>query len=163
MQDLLLEGIKMSVNYLTEGNVYKKLIQFAGPFLLAQLLQSLYGVTDLLTVGNFASTADVSGVTIGSQVMMIFTQFIIGLTMGITVLLGQYMGSKNQKALTETMGITIITFAVIGAVLTIGLFFGKDVIVSWMNTPQESVANTRDYIFYCSLGAIFITGYNVVC
>lgn len=153
----------MSVNYLTEGNVYKKLIQFAGPFLLAQLLQSLYGVTDLLTVGNFASTADVSGVTIGSQVMMIFTQFIIGLTMGITVLLGQYMGSKNEKALRETMGITIITFALIGAVLTIGLLAGKDAIVLWMNTPQESVANTGDYLFYCSLGAFFITGYNVVC
>ncbi|MCQ4636246.1 MATE family efflux transporter [Anaerovorax odorimutans] len=153
----------MSLNYLTQGNVYKKLIQFAGPFLLAQLLQSLYGAADMLTVGNFATTADVSGVTIGSQVMMIFTQFIIGLTMGITVLLGQYMGSKNHKALAETMGITIITFTIIGIVLTAGLLLGRDTIVSLMNTPQESVANTQAYLFYCSMGAFFITGYNVVC
>ena len=36
---------------LTEGNVYKTLLTFAVPFMLAQLLQALYGAVDLMVLG----------------------------------------------------------------------------------------------------------------
>lgn len=57
----------MSKQYsLTEGNILSSLTRFAMPVLFALFLQALYGGVDLLIVGRFASTTDVSGVATGS-------------------------------------------------------------------------------------------------
>lgn len=46
----------------TEGKILKPLILFAMPVLFALFLQAMYGAVDLLIVGKFASSADVSAV-----------------------------------------------------------------------------------------------------
>ena len=50
----------------TEGKIMQPLLLFAVPVLLALFLQAMYGAVDLLIVGKFASSADVST---GSQIM----------------------------------------------------------------------------------------------
>ena len=82
----------------TEGPILKPLLQFAAPVLFALLLQAMYGGTDLLIVGQFASAADVSAVSTGSQVMQSATSVVTGLAMGITILLGQKIGQKRKQA-----------------------------------------------------------------
>ena len=48
---------------MTTGPVWKKLLLFMLPVFGANLLQALYGTVDLMVVGQFASTADVSAVS----------------------------------------------------------------------------------------------------
>ena len=50
-------------NTFTQGRILKPLILFALPVLLALFLQAMYGAVDLLIVGKFASSADVSAVS----------------------------------------------------------------------------------------------------
>ena len=47
----------------TEGKILQPLILFAMPVLFALFLQAMYGAVDLLVVGKFASSADVSAVS----------------------------------------------------------------------------------------------------
>ena len=47
-------------NNLTSGPIFKSIVKFALPVLLALFLQALYGAVDLLIVGHFGSTADVA-------------------------------------------------------------------------------------------------------
>ena len=82
---------------LLNGSVFKSLMLFAIPFMLSNLLQVLYGAADLFVVGHFATTSDVSAVSIGSQTMAMLTNLILGFTTGITVLLGQFFGAKKEK------------------------------------------------------------------
>ena len=70
----------------TEGKIFLPLMKFALPVLAAMFLQSLYGAVDLLIVGQFASSADVSAVSTGTQIMQTITQVIAGLSMGVTIL-----------------------------------------------------------------------------
>ncbi|MDD8048231.1 MAG: MATE family efflux transporter [Thomasclavelia sp.] len=149
-------------NDLLKGNVFKTLIAFAIPFLLSNLLQILYGSADLFVVGRFATTADVSGVSIGSQTMTLFTQFILGLTTGITILLGRYYGSNKIRELSKTVGASIALFTILGAILTVVIYLFHSPLVLLMNTPKEALSNTKNYLSICSLGFIFIIGYNVV-
>lgn len=72
----------------TNGGVLSTLIKFAIPVLAALFLQSLYGGADLLIVGQFAETADVSGVSTGSLLMHTVTMAITGISMGITIYVG---------------------------------------------------------------------------
>ena len=73
------------------------LIGFALPVLAALFLQTMYGAVDLLIVGQYAATTDVSAVATGSQLMHSVTTVLVGLAMGVTVLLGQKIGQGNAR------------------------------------------------------------------
>ena len=64
---------------------------------LAMLLQSMYGAVDLLIVGQFASSADVSAVSTGSQIMMTMTNLIASFAMGATILLARQIGEGKAE------------------------------------------------------------------
>lgn len=149
-------------NDLLKGSVFKSLMLFAIPFMLSNLLQVLYGATDLFVVGHFASTSDVSAVSIGSQTMAMLTNLILGFTTGITVLLGQFFGAKKEKELAATVGSSIILFTIIAIIISIVLFVFNHQIVDLMHTPNDAIKATRNYLYICSLGTVFIVGYNAV-
>ncbi|MGI6621590.1 MAG: MATE family efflux transporter [Acetivibrionales bacterium] len=145
---------------LTEGSVAKLLIQFALPFMFSNLIQTLYNVADMLIVGNYSGTAAISGVNIGGQVTFILTNIIIGLTVGGTVIIGQYLGSGDRKGVKETIS-TLLTFLlIVGIGFTIIMLILSDEILRLMQTPEESYQQARDYLDVTLLGTVFIFGYN---
>ena len=148
---------------LTQGSVPKVLLQFAVPYLLANVLQALYGGADLFVVGWFDDAASVAGVAIGSQVMQTVTGIILGLTTGITVLIGIASGAKDGKELATIVGSSVWLFAIVGGVLTLLMTALHNPIAVAMHTPAEAMADTEHYLLICSLGIPFIIGYNVVC
>lgn len=145
---------------LTEGSVAKNLIMFALPFMLSNLIQTLYNVADMLIVGNFIGTVGISGVNIGGQVTFIITNIVIGLTVGGTVIIAQYMGSGDRKSMSESIQ-TLITFLLLASVvITVVMMLLSDAILRLMQTPAESYQQARDYLDVTILGTIFISGYN---
>ncbi|WAG68372.1 MATE family efflux transporter [Clostridium sp. CF011] len=163
-QNILTEGkvIMKQENTLTEGKVIPTLLKFAFPFLLASLLQALYGAADLLVVGQFDNSAQVSAVATGSQIMQTITSVILGLTTGGTILIGNYLGAKKYKDIAESVGTIICTFGIIAAVLTVIMVVMTGTITNLMNTPTEAFKYTKQYIFICSCGIPFIIGYNAL-
>lgn len=147
---------------LLNGSVFKSLMLFAIPFMLSNLLQVLYGAADLFVVGHFATTSDVSAVSIGSQTMAMLTNLILGFTTGITVLLGQFFGAKKEKELAATVGSSVVLFTMIAVTISIILFLTNHQIVGLMHTPNDAISATRSYLYICSLGTVFIVGYNAV-
>ena len=73
-------------NYLTEGNVWKALVLFTAPFLIANLIQALYGAVDLAVIWRFCTAESVAAVSTGTQVTQIITSLITCLTIGATVI-----------------------------------------------------------------------------
>ena len=74
---------------MTEGKIGPALLSFAVPVLMSGFLQALYGAVDLLVVGRYDSSAAVSAVATGSQMMQTITGAVLGLSMGGTVMIGQ--------------------------------------------------------------------------
>ncbi len=147
---------------LTKGNIGSTLLRFALPFLFASLLQALYGAADLFVVGQFADSAAVSAVAIGSQVMQTITGIILGISMGGTVLISRRIGEKNNEGTAIAIGSLSILFIMIAIVLTLLMIFATDSAITLMHTPEESVEYTRQYIMICATGIPFIIGYNAV-
>ena len=148
---------------LTQGKVPYVLLQFAVPYLLANVLQALYGGADLFVVGQFDDAASVAGVAIGSQVMQTVTGIILGLTTGLTVLVGLATGARNHRELASIIGSSVWLFGIVGAGLTLVMTVCHNPIAVMMHTPVEAMADTEHYLLICSLGIPFIIGYNVVC
>lgn len=147
---------------LTEGKILSSLTRFAIPVLLALLLQALYGGIDLLVVGQFASTADVSGVATGSMVMHTITMTITGLAMGITVLVGQRIGEQEPEKAGRAIGSGICFFFAFAVLLTILITLGSGVLAAFMQAPAEAFGQTDIYIKICGGGSLFIIAYNVL-
>lgn len=147
---------------LTSGSVFKNIVYFSLPFLLAYFLQVLYGLADLFIIGQFDTVASITAVSIGSQVMHMSTVMLVGLTMGSTVTIAQAVGAGNKKQIAQTIGNTAVLFITVSILATAVLVFFVDPLVAIMSTPQESVKGTADYLFVCFLGIPFITAYNVI-
>ena len=147
---------------LTEGNILSSLLKFAVPVLLALFLQAMYGAVDLLVVGQFAHTADVSGVATGSMLMHTVTFVITGFAMAITIMIGESIGKKQPKESSLAIGNGICLFAIFSIILTFLLVFGSDLFSTLMHAPKEAFAQTSIYIKICGAGSLFIIAYNVL-
>ncbi len=132
-----------------EGKILQPLILFALPVLFALFLQAMYGAVDLLIVGKFASSADVSAVSTGSQIMMTLTNLVSSFAMGTTILLGQQIGSGKKEEGGRTIGTAIVMFAVIALVMTFLLVIFAPQISSIMNAPEEAFDKTISYVRIC--------------
>lgn len=147
---------------LTEGKILGTLMKFAVPIFLSLLLQALYGGVDLLVVGQFATTSDVSGVSTGSTLLNTMTMVITGLAMGITIMVGEEIGAGNPDKAGRAVGSGICMFAVFGLLLTAGITAGAPAIAALLKAPDEAFSATVSYIRICGAGSLFIVAYNVL-
>ena len=153
----------MARNYtLTEGHIAGTLARFAVPVCLTLCLQALYGGADLLVVGQFASTADVSGVATGSMLLSTVTMIITGLSLGITILVGRHIGRKKPRQAGDIVGGGIVVFALFGIVLTVLLAGGAELFAALLDAPAEALSQTVQYIRICGAGSLCIVAYNVL-
>lgn len=146
----------------TEGKIMQPLILFAFPVLLALFLQAMYGAVDLLIVGKFATSADVSAVSTGSQIMTTLTNLISSFAMGTTILLGQQIGSGKKEEGGHTVGTAILMFAGIAMVMSVFMVIFAPWVSQIMNAPEEAFQKTVDYIRICGGGMLVIVAYNLI-
>ncbi len=152
----------MKKNDLTQGSILKTLLVFAVPFLIANILQSLYGAVDLFVIGKYCIAESVAAVSTGTQVTQIVTSLITGLTLGSTIIIGEYMGAKKYDHVKRTIGTTLTIFAIVAILLTILMLAFERPLLTVLGTPEESFALTMQYVSICAMGNIFICGYNAI-
>ncbi|MCI8327180.1 MAG: MATE family efflux transporter [Lachnospiraceae bacterium] len=146
----------------TQGSIAKKLIRFMVPILGALVLQAMYGAVDLLVVGQFGTNAGISAVSTGSNVINLVTFVISALTMGVTVLIGRYLGENKKERIGKVIGGTIAFFAVFALVLMVLLLIFAPQFASWLNAPEAAYDLTVTYIRICGGGILFVIAYNVI-
>lgn len=153
---------KTLVNDMSQGPVLKSLIRFAIPMMLANLLQAVYSMVDMIVVGQFGGPAGLSAVGIGGQLTNLFLAVGMGFSNGAQVVISQQVGMKSKK-ISRTIG-TLLTTELLLAVLVgaVGVVFHGGML-ELMNTPQAAWDEAVGYLVICSCGMVFIYGYNALC
>ncbi|MBO4457460.1 MAG: MATE family efflux transporter [Butyrivibrio sp.] len=146
----------------TTGKIVRPLLKFALPVLAALFLQAMYGAVDLLIVGRFAHSEDVSAVSTGSQIMMTITNLLSSLCMGMTIFLGQKIGEKKTEDGGRIIGSGLMLFMSIGVVLTVAIPVLSANLATAMHAPAEAFDLTSSYIRICGMGIIVIIAYNLI-
>ncbi len=147
---------------LTTGSVFKNVILFSLPYLFSYFLQTLYGMADLLIIGQYDGVASTTAVSIGSQIMHMITVVLVGLAMGTTVSIGQAVGAGDKKQVSKSIGNTVILFMAVAVIGLVLLLISVRPIVSIISTPNEAVNGTAEYLTICFIGIPFITAYNII-
>ena len=153
---------KAPVRGFTEGRILGPLVRFALPVLAALFLQAMYGAVDLMVVGRFGTSADVSAVSTGSQIMMTLTNLVSSFAMGATILLGQRIGEGRGEAGGEVIGSCVMLFGVIALAMTALVVPGAGALARLMRAPEEAFDRTAAYVRLCGLGTAVIIAYNLI-
>ena len=143
------------VNILTNGSVVNALITFTIPFLLANVLQSMYGAVDLFVVGKYCSPESVAAVSTGTQVTQIITSLVSGLTLGGTILVAKYTGMNDKKRIRQSIATTLSVFSLVAVLLTALMLLFERPLLSLLNTPEASFEYTMQYVAICAWGKFF--------
>ena len=149
-------------NDFTQGNIAIKLLKFMLPVLGALVLQAMYGAVDILVVGWFGTTAGISGVSTGSSIVNLITFKVAGLSMGVTVLIGKYIGENRENRIGKVIGGAICFFIILSVVIAVVMLIFAKPLAVLMQAPEEALDLTVLYVRICGGGIIFIIAYNVI-
>ena len=150
------------INDMTVGSVPRKLLAFALPFMLSTLLQTAYGMVDMMVVGQVVGSAGLSAVSISSRVLWMTTALCMGFTNAGQILIAQLVGAGKRAELQKTIGTLILTVLCVAAFVTA---FGLSLttpILRLLRTPQESFPGAARYLRITFIGTVFTFGYNLV-
>lgn len=145
---------------LTQGNVTKTMLLFAGPMMLGNLFQQCYNIADTLIVGHALGSDALAAVGSAFTLMTFLTSILIGLCMGSSSVFSFHFGKKDTEKMKNSI---LISFLFIGAVTLVmmGLVFaGQDLIIRLLQVPQELFSMMKEYLFLIYMGIFFVFLYN---
>ena len=76
---------------LTQGRVLPQLLRFSAPLMLANILQMVYNVVDMVIIGQFVGSAGISAVSNGGDMLMLFTTLSMGFSSAGQVIISQFV------------------------------------------------------------------------
>ncbi len=147
----------------TQGGIARHLVRFSLPLFMANLLQSLYGVVDMLVVGRIVGDTGLTAISNASMISFIINSFSIGLTMGGTVLAAQYKGAGDDRSQQQAIGTLFSMSILLSIVITLVAALAYRPIFLALKVPAEAMRETCDYMRIIVLGTICTFGYNAVC
>lgn len=146
----------------TQGSILKKLVRFMLPILAAQVLQAMYGAVDLLIVGHFGTTTGISAVSTGSSVINVVLFTVAGLSSGVMVLMGRYIGERRPEKLSQVVGGAVCFFALLSVLIGAALLVFARPLSRLMQAPAEALDLTVTYVRICGGGILFTVFYNLI-
>ena len=131
---------------LTEGPILPRLIQYCIPLMLTGMLQLFYNATDMIVVGQFSSPTAVGAVgACGSLIGLLVNSF-IGLSVGVSVTVAQYIGAKQDKDVSEVVHTSLAFSLILGIVVGVFGFHFAEGALHMMDTPESTIAEAVPYV-----------------
>lgn len=150
-------------NYdLTEGVIWKKLLQFFFPILFGTLFQQFYNTVDAIIVGKFVGTTALAAVGgSAATIINLIVGFFIGIGGGAMVAVSQFYGARDRKKLSETIHTAVMFCIICGAILTVaGILFARP-ILELMHNPPDTMEESVTYLRIYFIGTIAVLFFNV--
>lgn len=152
---------KKMTNDLTNGPVFRKLLLFALPIMLATFLQSVYGIVDMIIVGQYLGSVSLSAVSVGGNLMNLFSFVAMGLSTGGNVVIGQFFGAGDDRNRKESTSTTFAFLVIVGICFALIIVILARPFMILMQAP--ALGEAALYLRICGVGSIFIFGYNALC
>ena len=122
---------------MTHGPLLGKIVRFAIPLAISGILQLLFNAADIIVVGQFVGPQALAAVGSTSALINLIVNLFIGLSVGANVLVAQYYGASDTKALRETVHTSVLASLIFGCiVLVIGITLAAPML-ELMGTPEE--------------------------
>ncbi|MEE1026793.1 MAG: MATE family efflux transporter [Acutalibacteraceae bacterium] len=149
---------------MTVGTPWKNIVRFTLPMLIGNIAQQLYSTVDTIVVGRYASHGDNVIAAIGSAlpILNMLLVLFMGISAGAGVMVAQYFGAKNRKALSVTVGNCITATAIAcAALIVVASPFIKQILII-LNTPENILQWCYEYLMISLIGIAGMAYYNIL-
>jgi len=146
---------------LTTGSLFKGIFFYGLPLIFSNLLQVFFNITDLAVVGRYAGAYPLGSVGSTSQLIFLFTGFLIGIGGGVNVTIAYYIGARNKKNLDDSVHTAFFISLFLGLfLLLIGFIFANPVLVL-IKTKEELLLDAVKYfkIYMLAMPGVAIYNY----
>ncbi|OQX70864.1 MATE family efflux transporter [Candidatus Parcubacteria bacterium 4484_255] len=147
-------------NNLTEGSILKSLIALSIPIIFANILQTAYQLTDTFWVGRLGTDA-VAAVSISFPIIFLIISLGSGLAIAGTILVAQYKGKKDKKAIDHITSQTILMVVIISIILSAIGYFLSPFLIALTGAEAAIFSSAILYIKISFIGTIFVFTYMV--
>ncbi|MBR7136029.1 MAG: polysaccharide biosynthesis C-terminal domain-containing protein, partial [Clostridia bacterium] len=143
-----------------EGPYLKKMVFFALPVLLTNVLQLLYNHADQIVVGQYNGTEAFASINSTNSLVHLILNLFMGIAVGVNVVVAHSLGAKNVEKARKIVHTSLIAAAVIGVVVGgAGVALSKT-FLKWMNSPDDIIGLSSTYLRIYFLGTPFSLVYN---
>jgi len=145
---------------MTQGSSSKKLVKFAIPMVLENILQQLYNTTDAVILGRFVGKNALAAVGVSNPIMSIAIFFIFGICIGASILMAQIFGAAKYETLKREISTALISGTIFTGILSIICIFLSKHILILIGTPEEIISDAAIFLKIIFGGLIFSFLYN---
>ncbi|SCJ48371.1 Multidrug export protein mepA [uncultured Flavonifractor sp.] len=146
---------------MTSGAIWKRMILFALPLMLGNLFQQMYNTVDSLIVGRFVGSSALAAVSSSGSLIGMLIGLLSGISSGAGVIVARHFGAQDKEGLHRTVH-TIVAFGLVAGVImtAVGVLLSPQILV-WMGTPDSVMVESVVYlrIYFC--GSLPFMMYNV--
>ena len=153
-------GIKKTVD-LTEGSIPKKLLLFALPLIIGNILQQFYNIVDTIVVGKYLGEDALAAVGSAYTIMILITSIIIGLCMGASVFFSIRFGQKDYGGIRQSFFISFVGIFIVTIALNAFAYALLNVLINLMSIPIEIQAMFKEYMLVIFSGIFAVFLYNI--
>ena len=148
---------------LTAGKPLRKIILFTIPIFIGNVFQQLYSMVDAIIVGQTINTIIVgqtinndalAGVGATGAISFLIIGFVQGLTAGFAVKTSQLFGAKDEEGVRRSIASSILLGAGLTVVLTAVSVVTTMPLLKLMQTPDDIIGYSYDYIVTIYWGLI---------
>ncbi len=134
------------------GKLFSGIIKCAIPLMLTNILQLLYNAVDIIVVGRYVGSDALAAVGSTSSLINMIVNIFLGLSVGATVVVAQYIGSKNFQKAHDGCHTAILTSIILGVFLAIlGNILCRPMLLL-MGTPADVIEQSVLYMRIYFLG-----------
>ena len=146
---------------MTQGSIWRHLVEFAIPMAIGLLFQQLYNTVDTLVVGNFVSKEAQAAVGSTGSIINTVVGFCAGLATGASVIISQRYGAHDEDGLRKAVHTTIAVTFLLSAVATVAGLLIIDPMLRFMQTPEDVWEEAKQYLTIYFWGISGILFYNM--
>lgn len=146
---------------MTTGPIMKKVLLFAIPIILGNVLQQLYTTVDTLVIGNYCGKTSLAAVGTSSQPVEVVLCIFMGIGTGVSILISQSIGSKDVDRISRLCKTSIFFIYACGIPLSIIGYFTAPFILKCMGVPEDAWDAALTYTRTIFLGTVGNLGYNM--
>jgi putative MATE family efflux protein len=145
---------------LTTGKERQKILQFAWPLLLGNIIQQLYHIVDTIIVGKVIGKNALAAVGASFPIIFTLISLVIGLVTGATIIISQYYGAGDMKSIRKSMDTMYVVLVIFSLFISfIGIFFSEDIFLL-LNLPHELLGPAKQYLNIFLGGIVWLFLFN---
>ena len=137
---------------LTKDKISTLIRQIAIPSSIGTLFQTLYNIVDVKFAGLISPDA-ITAIAKSFPIYFIIIGFTTGLSIGVTALISNALGQKNEKKASLFLAQSILASLIISIFVTFIGLYGTEPILIFLKTNPSIILYAKDYMDIIFLGS----------